>query len=263
MAPMPSIIVNADDLGRSIGINDGIFEAHRRGLVTSATLMVGFPAAADATSRLSLHPELGVGLHATFTGGAPTLPAAQVPSLIDAAGQLPRRPEGLTRAAPDEVLAELRNQVAVFTHLTGRLPTHLDSHHHSHRLPVVLDAVVAVAREHDLPVRCASPEVAQRLRRERVRSTDAFVERFFGPDATLEVLLDILHAVARGDAGVTEIMCHPGFADDDLRRSSAYADQREGEIDVLTHPEAFGKVRELGLRPVHFGAACADSACAS
>ena len=260
---MASIIVNADDLGRSIGINDGIFEAHRRGLVTSATLMVGFPAAADAARRMALHPKLGIGLHATFTGAAPTLPPARVPSLVDSSGQLPRRPEGLVRAAPGEVLAELASQVAAFTRLTGRLPTHLDSHHHSHRLPVVLDAVIAVAREHDLPVRCASPEVANRLRRDRVRTTDAFVERFFGADATVEVFIEILQAIARAGRAVTEIMCHPGYADDDLRRSSTYADQREDEIRVLTHPESFRAVQELGLRPVHFGAAFAGPACAS
>lgn len=260
---MTAIIVNADDLGRSVGINDGIFAAHRRGLVTSATLMVGFPAAADAARRLPEHPELGVGLHATFTGGRPTLPPGRVPSLVDIQGQLPRRPESLAGAAPGEVLAELRNQLAVFRDLTGRLPTHLDSHHHSHRLPGVLDAVVAVAREHDLPVRCASAEVAERLRRDRVRSTDAFVERFFGPDATLPVLLEILAAIAHGSAGLTEIMCHPGFADDELRGSSTYADERAREVEVLSHPEALAMVRELGLRPVHFGSAFTAAACES
>lgn len=260
---MAAIIVNADDLGRSVGINDGIFEAHRRGLVTSATLMVGFPAAADAARRLQEYPELGVGLHATFTGGFPTLPPAHLPSLVDADGQLPRRPEALAAAEPGEVLAELRSQLAVFRVLTGRLPTHLDSHHHSHRIPVVLDAVVAVARHHDLPVRCASAEVARRLQRDRVRSTDAFVERFFGTDATLPVLLEILRSIARSGAALTEIMCHPGFADDELRRSSTYANEREPEVEVLTHPEAFRTVRDLELRPVHFGSAFTSAPCAS
>jgi predicted glycoside hydrolase/deacetylase ChbG (UPF0249 family) len=260
---MASIIVNADDLGRSVGINDGIFEAHSRGLVTSATLMVGFPAAEDAAQRMALYPDLGVGLHATLTGGAPTLPPKRVPSLVDSDGQLPRRPEALAGVDCADVLAELSNQFALFTRLTGRAPTHLDSHHHSHRLPVVLEAIVTLARQHDLPVRRASAEVGHRLRLDRVRTTDAFVERFFGPDATLEALLDILHAILRGGAGVTEIMCHPGYADDELRRSSTYADAREAELEVLTHPEAFQAIRELELTPVHFGTAFAGSTCAS
>ena len=69
---MKQLIVNADDLGHSTGINAGIFEAHERGLVTSATLMVGFPAAEAAARELARHPNLGVGLHTTLTGvGAP------------------------------------------------------------------------------------------------------------------------------------------------------------------------------------------------
>ena len=68
------LIVNADDLGRTPGINAGIFEAHDRGLVTSATLMVGYPAAVAAAREAAARPGLGVGLHVQLTGGVPTLP---------------------------------------------------------------------------------------------------------------------------------------------------------------------------------------------
>jgi len=247
------LIVNADDLGRTPGINAGIFAAHRRGLVTSATLMVGFPAA-EAAAELGRTRDLGIGLHVALTGGVPTLPPAQVPSLVDGTGRLPRRPEGLAGADPDQVLAEVRSQLARFRELTGRFPTHLDSHHHAHRLPVVLDAVVRVARENGLPVRNASPEVGERLRRSAVATTDAFVESFFGADARLEVLLEILAAVRPG--AVTELMCHPARVDDELRADSSYAQERERELEILTHPEALRAVEAHGIRRVHFGALC-------
>ncbi len=244
------VIVNADDLGRTPGINAGIFAAHRRGVVTSATLMVGFPAAAAAAAEWAAAPALGVGLHVTLTGAAPTLPPERVPSLVDADGRLPRFPDRQTGADPGEVLAEVRSQLARFRELTGRLPTHLDSHHHSHRLPVVLDALVAVARETGLPVRNASPAVGERLRSAGVATTDVFVERFFGAEARLEVLLEIL-AAAR--PGVTEVMCHPAVVDDELRAASTYLDDRERELEVLTHPEVRRAVEREGIRLVHFG----------
>lgn len=245
------LIVNADDLGRTPGINAGIFEAHRRGLVTSATLMVGFPAAEAAAAELAANSDLGVGLHVALTGGRPTLPPERVPSLVDAEGRLPRRPEGLARARRDEVLAEVRSQLRRFRELTGRSPTHLDSHHHTHRLPVVLDALVTVAGEAGLPVRNASPAVGERLRQAGIPTTDAFVERFFGAEARLDVLLEILGAV---EPGVTELMCHPARVDDELRGASSYVEERELELAALTSPEAQRAVEAAGLRLIHFGA---------
>jgi predicted glycoside hydrolase/deacetylase ChbG (UPF0249 family) len=246
------LIVNADDLGRSSGINEGTFEAHRRGLVTSATLMVGYPAARAAAAALASHPDLGVGLHLTLTGGEPTLPARQVPSLVDAVGRLPAKPEGLTRATYPDVLAELGHQFRLFVTLVGRLPTHLDGHHHCHRLPVVLDAVLAVARQHRLPVRRASPAVGERLEREGIVSTQAFADEFFGDAATVATLEGILR-VAASRGGSTEVMCHPGYPDDALRAASSYADAREPEIAVLCDPSLRALADRLGLRRGHFG----------
>ena len=245
------LIVNADDLGRTPGINAGIFEAHRQGLVTSATLMVGFKAAAAAAAEWAAHPDLGVGLHVALTGGgAPTLPAVEVPSLLDAGGRLPPRPGPLAAARHAEVLAEVRNQLRLFRELTGRSPTHLDSHHHAHRLPVVLDALVTVAREEDLPVRNASPAVGERLRAAGVATTGAFVERFFGAEARLDVLAEVLAAAG---PGVTELMCHPARVDDELRAGSSYAEERERELAVLTDPAARRMAEAAGLCLVHFG----------
>lgn len=247
------LIVNADDLGRTPGINAGVFAAHRRGLVTSATLMVGYPAAAEAAAGWERHPRLGVGLHVTLTGGGvPTLPPEEVPTLVDPEGRLRRRPEGLAAADPDQVLAEVRSQLERFRRLTGRLPTHLDSHHHAHRLPVVLAALATVARASGLPVRNASPAVGEELRRAGVATPDAFVEGFFGREARLGTLLGIL---ADLEPGVTELMCHPARVDAELRRGSSYVEARERELAALTHPEALAAVAARRLRRVHFGTA--------
>jgi predicted glycoside hydrolase/deacetylase ChbG (UPF0249 family) len=246
------LIVNADDLGRTTGINSGIFEAHQKGLVTSATLMVAFAAAEEAAARLDEHPDLGVGLHVALTGSPSVLPAERLPSLTDASGHLPAKPEGFIRPSPEEVLAEARAQFDLFLELTGRLPTHLDSHHHSHRHPVVCEALVTLAREHDLPIRNSSPEIAARLRQEGVPTTDFFVERFFGAEARLEVLTEILAAIR---PGITEIMCHPAHVDDELRSTSSYAAEREHELEVLTSADALRAVQEQGLSRAHFGTA--------
>jgi hypothetical protein len=244
------LIVNADDLGRTAGINEGIFTAHRNGIVSSATLMVNYPAAREVPALSAAEPKLGIGLHVALTGGPPTLPAEQLPSLVDAQGQLPRRPDKLEGARPEEVLAEVRAQVARFREIMGRLPTHLDSHHHSHRTSAVLQAIITLAWETGLPVRAAAPWMRERLVQEGIPTTDQFVEEFYDAGTTRELLLKIL-----GDLkpGTTEIMCHPAKVDDELRQSSSYADPRTRELEVLTTVDVRQTVQALGITLIHFG----------
>ena len=60
---MRRLIVNADDLGRTPGINRGIAIAAEEGVVTSASLMVRREGASDAAAYARRHPNLSVGLH--------------------------------------------------------------------------------------------------------------------------------------------------------------------------------------------------------
>lgn len=247
---MRRLVVNADDLGRTAGINRGVLDAHREGIVTSATLMVNYEPAQEAARLAAECPRLGVGLHVALTGGVPALPPEAVPSLVDAAGRLPAKPEGLARAAPAEILAEARAQLLRFEALMGRLPTHFDSHHHSHRLPAVFAALVTLASETGRPVRLASPGMRERLRRLGIRSSDAFVESFYDEGATLASLTGILDGLSEG---VTEMMCHPAHVDPELARSSSYAAARERELAVLTSDAARRAVAARGVRLIHFG----------
>ena len=243
------LIVNADDLGRTAGINQGIFDAHRRGVVTSATLMVNYPAALEVPALSAADPGLGIGLHVALTGGAPTLAPERVATLVDKAGRLPPKPDGLGGASPREVLDEARAQLARFREIMKRDPTHFDSHHHSHRTPAVLEALVTLGRETGRPVRAASPEVGERLRREGIPTTDRFVEDFFDRGVTLEVLLGIIAAVR----GTTELMCHPAVVDEELRATSGYAEVRARELEVLTDRRVREAIDRAGVQLIHFG----------
>jgi predicted glycoside hydrolase/deacetylase ChbG (UPF0249 family) len=239
------LIVNADDFGRTPGIDAGILEAHRQGIVSSATLMVNYPAAAAAArAALALGGGLGVGLHVALTGGPAALPREAIPSLVGADGRLPRKPEQLAAAAPDpaQVQAEAAAQLARFVALMGRLPTHLDSHHHAHRLPVVQAALVALARAHGLPLRHpGGADGARRLRAAGVRTTDHFVEEFFGAATGVGDLLRILRDLPEGS---TELMCHPARVDEELRAASGYTTPREQELATLTAPAARAALAE-------------------
>src|SRR5262249_16709084 len=121
MTAVRCLIVNADDFGQSPGVNRGVIAAHERGIVTSASLMVRWPAAAEAAAYARTHPDLGLGLH------------------LDLGEWTYREGSWVARylvAVPDDARAvsdEVGRQLAAFRSLVGRDPTHLDSHQHVHR----------------------------------------------------------------------------------------------------------------------------------
>jgi predicted glycoside hydrolase/deacetylase ChbG (UPF0249 family) len=179
------------------------------------------------------------------------LPPERIPSLIGGGGQLHRRPDAaLAAAAFGEVLAEARAQLARFRERVGREPTHVDAHHHCHRVGVVLEAVVEQAREAGLPVRATSEEQRLRFRSEGLRTCDAFIDGFYDADANLETLLRLLGSLGEG---TTELMCHPAEVDDELRESSGYAEPRAAELAALTSPEVRAALEAAGVELIHFG----------
>ncbi|MDZ4769998.1 MAG: ChbG/HpnK family deacetylase, partial [Chloroflexota bacterium] len=157
---MLTLIVNADDYGLSPAVSAGIRKAHQDGIVTSTTVMITTPGAADAIRIAQREtPALGLGLHLTLAGmaAAPVTPADQVRSLVRADGLFYDKPEWSARASDfdaDEVAREIEAQFAAFMSAAGCPPTHLDSHYHAaYRLPAALETMYTLAHEYELPIR--------------------------------------------------------------------------------------------------------------
>lgn len=224
---MPSVsarrlIVNADDFGLSVGVNRGVVRAHEEGVVTSASLMVRSAHGADAAAYARSHPELSVGLHVDLDPWRYTArfaPAAyEVVPLGDA----------------DAVRAEVAAQLERFRALTGREPTHLDSHHHLHRAEPTRTIVLELGRRLGVPVRDFTPG----LRYEGgffARGADgepwpANIE----PDALCALLRDL-------PPGANELGCHPAIDDES---GSSYGAERTVETATLCDPRVRDTLRE-------------------
>jgi predicted glycoside hydrolase/deacetylase ChbG (UPF0249 family) len=246
---MKRLVVNADDLGRTHGINTGVFEAHRLGIVTSATAMVNYESIREAAAMSKEHPKLGIGLHVALTGGRTALPSSRVPSLVGKDGAQPAKPEGLVEPRPEELAAELDAQFQRFVEVFGRKPTHLDSHHHSHRRPDVFHAITALALREGLPVRNAGGGMATDLRNAGVRTNDEFEEGFFDQGVTVSNLVRIIDSLPKGS---TELMCHPAHEDAELAASSSYARVRVLELNALCDPEVRAAVRRGDVHLITF-----------
>lgn len=137
-------------------VNEAIEEANRRGILGSASLMIGAPAAQDAVLRARNLPGLNVGLHLVLVRGHPVLPPGKIPSLVDGAG---RFRDGLVRAGirtfflpavRRQMKAEIRAQFEAFQE-TGLRLDHVNAHNHMHLHPTILGLILEVGREYGLP----------------------------------------------------------------------------------------------------------------
>ena len=230
MADKKYLVVNADDFGQSPGVNRGIIEAHEQGIVTSASLMVRWPSAKEAADYGKTHPSLSLGLH--FDLGEWACRKNEWVRLYEV---IPANDE-------QHIADELFRQFELFKQLTGRTPTHLDSHQHAHR---------------DEPLRSMMLALAEKLRI-TLRDYDASVRycgNFYGqssngypyPEAiSVEALTTLLE---RLPAGITELGCHPGFADD---LDTMYKSEREQEIKVLCDARIRETVDAMGIELCSF-----------
>jgi predicted glycoside hydrolase/deacetylase ChbG (UPF0249 family) len=224
------LIVNADDFGMSPGINRGVLAAHQGGIVTSASLLVRWPAAAEAVAHAREHPRLSLGLHVdlgewTYRGQA-WVARYEVAPLDD-------------RSA---VAAEVERQLGLFRRLTGRDPTHLDSHQHVHMRPPVRPVLAALARELSVPLRHFNAHVCH-------------YGGFYGQSGTGEPLPERITAealvgcLAGLPAGLTELACHPGL-DDALQ--TMYAGERAMEVAALCDPRVRAALAALDIELCSF-----------
>ena len=214
-------VLNVDDLGISRGVNHGIAEAHRAGIVTSASLMVDGVAAEEAAELAAGLPELSVGLHTVLTteGGDPLL------NLGDA----------------DACRRALDAQLLRFETLMGTTPTHLDSHHHVHRRLRSRPVFRAVATELDIPLRDEPP----------VSWEGSFYGAWDGESHPEQISFESLTAIlGRLDEGVTELACHAGRVDPTLH--SSYRDEREIELTTLLDARLPGVVETLGITLISY-----------
>ncbi|WP_341357021.1 chitin disaccharide deacetylase [Rossellomorea sp. y25] len=224
---MRNVIVNADDFGLCRGVNYGIVDSHRFGIVNSTTMLVNMPGTLHALELAKVFPELKVGIHLTLTCGRPV--SAGVPSLQDERGffRYTSRIFEEKEINVDEVEMEWEAQVDKF--LSFGLPlSHIDSHHHVHSFRPLIPVVKRLSERFGVPVRNVFGDKGG----EMDVLTDRFSMDFYGDGVSVEGLKRILDS---RDGGETlEIMCHPAYVDSYLKMNSSYCEQRLRELDVLT-----------------------------
>jgi len=249
-------------------------KAHREGIVTTASLLVNAAAFESAVDILKQSPRLDAGLHLNLTEGAPVSAPVQIPSLADSSGFLYRHPFALAAGLfrwkvlladlETEIRAQLEKALAA-----GVRITHVDGHKHVHVIPQVFDIVCRISPAYGIKAvrstiertpRLASllarnigsrPQIlkqfvlgkglsgawvlTQMANRHRILNTP---RRFYGVTQTGFLDAPTFAEILGGlKSGVSEVMCHPGYVDEDLLRTPTRLHfQRERELELLTGP---------------------------
>jgi predicted glycoside hydrolase/deacetylase ChbG (UPF0249 family) len=225
------LIVNADDFGQSPGVNRGVIAAHERGVVTSASLMVRWPAAAEAAAYARAHPRLSVGLH------------LDLGEWVCRDGRWAPLYQVVPEDDPAAVTAEVRRQLDAFRDLVGREPSHFDSHQHAHRNEPARSLLLDAARRTGAPVRHFSTSVR-------------YHGGFYGQDdegrpyhdgISLAGLVGLVMGLG---PGWHELGCHPALGSD---LETMYLAERPLEVATLCDPGARAALSELEveLRSFH------------
>src|SRR5271155_3192167 len=149
------LVVTADDFGADVAVNEAVEIAHRQGVLTAASLMVGAPAAADAVARARALPSLAVGLHLALVEAKPVLPPEQVSHLVDGRGMFRENmaAAGATMffnsAARRQLAAEIAAQFEAFA-ATGLTLDHVNAHKHFHLHPTIAGLILKIGASHGL-----------------------------------------------------------------------------------------------------------------
>lgn len=224
---MKKLIVNADDFGVTQSVNRGIIYGFQRGIITSTSLMVKRLAVKEAAKLAKENPGIEIGLHFDI----------EYNFSYDKRNKfLDNLENNKSESIRNFLKKELLEQLKEFKKLLGKLPGHIDGHHHIHKFPAILPFILEFSKENKTPLRDLSG-----ITRIKTFSTGN------SKDVTKENLTKILQNLPDG---IFELMVHPGYTSDELRKISSWADIREKELEILTSPEIRKVIKEEKIQLV-------------
>jgi chitin disaccharide deacetylase len=257
----PRLIITADDFGLHPRVNEAVEQAHRHGVLTSASLMVGAPFASDAVARARQLPQLRVGLHVVLADGHAVLPREQIAALVDAEGRFGDNMvlDGFRffflPHVRRQLAAEIRAQFDAFAQ-TGLALDHVNTHKHFHLHPVVLDLILRIGRDYGmramrLPVEAETPAWLQPwialTRRRLERAGIAHNDYVIGIDDTGRMdEAAWLRALQRLPDGIGEIYCHPATAGDRALTPGMQQYRHADELSALLSPRVAAALDATG-----------------
>jgi predicted glycoside hydrolase/deacetylase ChbG (UPF0249 family) len=260
------------------GINRGIVEACRKGIVTAASIMVTGWAFEEAVQLARESPKLDIGLHLSLTVGRPASNDAAVHRYLASRGTFRLGNRDLLiglilrTISPSVAYREIEAQFKRAA--DSRLPiTHIDGHESIHLFPGIRERVFQLMENYHIPFIRHSYEgmsfrsawklrrwkkvlltlfglvFRRNIRRRGIGTTDHYHGAFDAGYLGKERLLAMISSLQEG---TSEIMCHPGYRDESFDRISGGRYLPDQELRALMDPEVKNLLHQRGIHLISF-----------
>ena len=278
---MKKLIINADDFGLTNGINKGVILAHKKGILTSATLIPNMPAFKEAIILAKENKTLGIGIHLNIIRGKPVSDPQKVETLLNNKGNFltiyPFLKKFISRKINiKEIEYEFSAQIEKVLK-EGIEITHFDSEKHIHSLPAIMRIVIKLAKKYEIPrIRfinefCLSFDIRalkagiisylnKKMKKEILKAGILIPDKFYGicesGKMNVKKFKKILSNIS---PGITEIMTHPGIIDADYKKIEQeygyyyLGKEREEELKALTSTDLKNIIEKENIQLINYG----------
>lgn len=265
------VIVNADDFGQAVSIDDAIIASHQAGMVKSASVLANGDSLHSGLEKAAQHPGLGLGIHLALVYGKPLAPSAKITTLLFENDEFAR---GYPKFASKYLLGGVKLSEIEYEwecqreRLRDINIDHIDSHQHLHMLPALFDLTIELARKwrvkyirlpaENLKIARKGSTILsgtvinlfclgkrRRLRRNALRTSDFFFGSSFSGGMIETAWKQLWHEIPEG---LTEVMCHPGYENPATRKKLGWSNRWQDELDALTNPDIVKRAADCGIK---------------
>ena len=232
------LIINADDLGLSKSISDGIILGIKEGYITSASIMANLEYTEYAVKKSVEYGIDCIGLHINLTIGKPIIKNS---NLVDKEGVFYYNKEQIKNSkltyedAYNEIMAQI-DRISKYSN--GKLKIdHLDTHHHLMDNPNIKQAIIDISKKFNLPIRKDNVP--------GIKCPDILYKDFTIKNVNVDIIRNMIEIYKEKNV-VVELMTHPGFIDEYTKSVTSYLN-REKELNVLKESKIKGLFEEVEL----------------
>lgn len=230
---MKHLMVRADDLGYSEGVNYGIYKSVKDGLIKNIGFMVNMPHSIEGYNLVKDF-DICLGQHTNICVGKPITDPKLIPSITNENGEFKSSKEYRSAKEDfvvlDEVVLEIEAQLAKFREITGKDPEYFEGH--AVASENFFKGLALVAKKHGLKYLGMNMQGSVDFNGQPMyMHMDSWM-----PDYDPFVSLKKMAEEAHEDA-YDMLVCHPGFLDAYIMKTSSLLKPRVLELEMLCSDE--------------------------
>jgi chitin disaccharide deacetylase len=243
------LLVRADDLGYSEGINYGIAKSVKEGIIGSVGVMTNMPTVVHGLKLLE-ETDVCFGQHTNICIGKPLTDPSLIPSITNENGEFKSSKEYRQAnedfVVLDEVILEIEAQYKRFVELIGEPPRYFEGHAVSSEN--FFKGLEIVAEKYGLKYSPFSMDGGPiKVGDKKVYLSMDSMKPDYVPFESLKKTVENAE-----EDGYNMFICHPGYLDGYILRNSSLTIPRPLEVDMVCDPNTKKWLNESGVELITY-----------